>query len=440
MTLLWIALAAYAALAWKDLRTAFFLFIAFLPAYVIRLNVSGLPTTALELLFAILFIAWMLKREKRLIDIKGWGWLLLAWLAVATLSMFVSPDFRAAAGVWKAYFVEPVLFFLLANDLLRTQADRLNAVKALAWSAIAVGASAVVQHWTNWGVPPPFDGHPIPPATEAEFRSTSFYGFPNAIGLFLAPLVPIFTATAIMHPPKRKENLLPFWLFASAALLSLAGILFAQSEGAIVGVAAGIAFLALASKKTRLPALLAGSLLGIVLLAVPVTRATLIEKLTLSDWSGRVRTQMWGETWNMLKDHAIFGAGLSGYPIVFDKYLLARYIEIFQYPLDLLLDFWTETGLAGVIVFALLIWRYTASLRAACRRDPATCAWVTALAAAMIALLVHGLVDVPYFKNDLSMLFWLLCALASSMAAEKKMTGMTGHSHPEAAVTRSVPH
>jgi ASC-1-like (ASCH) protein len=29
----------------------------------------------------------------------------------------------------------------------------------------------------------------------------------------------------------------------------------------------------------------------------------------------------------------------------------------------------------------------------------------------MAALLVHGLVDVPYFKNDLAILFWLIMAL-----------------------------
>lgn len=423
MTLFWIALAAYALLAWKDPRKAFFLFIAFLPAYLIRLQASGLPTTALELMFVILFAAWMLKRERRLIDIKDWGWLLLAWLAVATVSLFVSPVFRSAAGVWKAYFVEPILFFLLASDLLRTQAERITAVKALAWSAAVIGATAILQHWTGWGVPPPFDGHPIPPANEAEFRSTAFYGFPNAIGLFLAPLVPMFTALAAMHPPKRPENLRTFWLFVSSTALSVAGILFAQSEGAIVGILAALGFLALAHGKTRLPTLIGGSILGIVLLAVPVTRATIVEKLTLSDWSGRVRTQMWGETWDMLKDHAVFGAGLAGYPIVFDHYHRARYIEIFQYPHELFLDFWTETGLAGVAVFMLLIWRYMASLREACRRDASLHAWTLALAAAMIALLVHGLVDVPYFKNDLSMLFWLLCASAGATLAETRRIG-----------------
>lgn len=419
MNLLWIALPVYGLLACKHLRAAFLLFVACLPVYLIRLNVSGLPTTALELMFVILFAVWMWKREKRLVDIKGWGWLMLAWLAVATVSVFVSPDFRAAAGIWKAYFVEPVLFFIMANDFLRTQKDRDAALWALAGTAFFVGGLAIVQHWTHWLVPPPFNGMPIPPATEAEFRSTSFYGYPNAVGLFLAPLALLFTTQAFRRLPIRKYPR-EHWVWVGSAWICILAIFAAQSEGALVGMAAGLGVILLSLKKTRVPAIIAGVALAILIAVIPPARSLAIEKLTLNDWSGRVRTQMWGETWNMLKDHAVLGAGLSGYPIVFDKYHLARWIEIFQYPHDIILNFWVETGLAGVFVFLALLWRFFASLRAACKRDPSVHLWTIGLAATMVTILVHGLVDVPYFKNDLSMLFWLILALASSTLTETK--------------------
>ncbi|MBU1180368.1 hypothetical protein KJ885_05475, partial [Patescibacteria group bacterium] len=35
---------------------------------------------------------------------------------------------------------------------------------------------------------------------------------------------------------------------------------------------------------------------------------------------------------------------------------------------------------------------------------------ITAICA-MSALLIHGLVDVPYFKNDLSILFWIIFSM-----------------------------
>ncbi|MEK7108413.1 MAG: hypothetical protein AAB898_01965, partial [Patescibacteria group bacterium] len=100
-----------------------------------------------------------------------------------------------------------------------------------------------------------------------------------------------------------------------------------------------------------------------------------------------------------------------GYPIVFDAYHKARHIEIFQYPHQIFLNFWSELGLAGLVAFFLLLARYFMTLRETLRRVPSAQPWVAMLVASMAALLVHGLVDVPYFKNDLSMLTWTLIAI-----------------------------
>jgi len=39
------------------------------------------------------------------------------------------------------------------------------------------------------------------------------------------------------------------------------------------------------------------------------------------------------------------------------------------------------------------------------------------LLGALVVIIVHGLVDVPYFKNDLSLLFWLIIFLIGSAQA-----------------------
>ena len=41
------------------------------------------------------------------------------------------------------------------------------------------------------------------------------------------------------------------------------------------------------------------------------------------------------------------------------------------------------------------------------------------LIAVMVAILVHGLVDVPYFKNDLSVFWWLLFAVGWLVSRSK---------------------
>jgi hypothetical protein len=401
------AFIAFAAIAWLNHRAAFLLFCGLLPAYLIRFTVAGLPTTALEALFAILFIAWLLRRQKRFVDISGWRLLLLAWVVVATVAVFVSPDIRSAAGVWKAYFIEPVLFFIMANDLLRSHEERDRALRVLAATAIIIGLFALVQRFTGWGVPPPFNGVPVPPATEAEFRSTAFYGFPNAVGLFLAPLVPLFLGC--LFADRKRPRLAAYW--AAAAVLSLAALFLAESEGALIGAAAGIAAAGLLAPKTRKIAAVTLAVAATLALAVPATRHLAVEKMTLEDWSGRVRKEMWHEAWTMLRDRPVLGAGLSGYPIVFKPYHKAGHIEIFQYPHTLILNFWAEIGLAGLIVFILTMTRFF-------RDALSTKAWT--LAGAGVALIVHGLVDVPYFKNDLAILFWLLMAFAASHQAETR--------------------
>ena len=39
--------------------------------------------------------------------------------------------------------------------------------------------------------------------------------------------------------------------------------------------------------------------------------------------------------------------------------------------------------------------------------------------AALVALIIHGLVDTPYFKNDLSVLFWVLIVLTMLGSSKK---------------------
>jgi len=40
----------------------------------------------------------------------------------------------------------------------------------------------------------------------------------------------------------------------------------------------------------------------------------------------------------------------------------------------------------------------------------------------MIVIIIHGLVDAPYFKNDLAMMFWLLVALAGMINLDLKLS------------------
>ena len=154
-------------------------------------------------------------------------------------------------------------------------------------------------------------------------------------------------------------------------------------------------------------------LLVIVFVVVPPLRTHVLDEFLFQSPSGKVRLVVWQESLAMLKDHPITGAGLVGYQTALVPYHhpwhkeVAPYpLEIFLYPHNVILNFWSELGLLGLIVF---IWLMVAFFQVAWRKRDQPLA-IMALAA-MVALLVHGLVDVPYFKNDLAVLFWIIMAL-----------------------------
>lgn len=413
-TLLLICLALFAtgflAIAILDRPLALAAFCALLPTYLLRFSV-GIPTTFLEVLFGILFAVWLVMdapKSKVWEATRSWHPALALLLLGATIGVSVAPDLRAALGIWRAYFVEPILFFFLFVDVIDRPQRRNMVIGALAATLATVSIVAIYQKLTGLGIPNPYWA-----AAETR-RATSVYGYPNAIGLFGAPIVVLLAGRALSLFQRKTAEAAAIGTFAVvAAAIGSLGILFAVSEGALIGLAAGLLTLGLLLKLTRpvtLLLIIAGCLLTL-------TQPPLMDYATgivgLRDSSSSVRAIVWRESAAMLKDHPVFGAGLSGYPYLLPPYHVATHIEIFQYPHTLLMNFWSETGLIGIAGF---LWILILFFRDALWLHRYKGDWLhVTLVAAMGAILVHGLVDVPYFKNDLAFLFFIVVGLMAEM-------------------------
>ncbi|PIY93356.1 MAG: hypothetical protein COY69_02070, partial [Candidatus Magasanikbacteria bacterium CG_4_10_14_0_8_um_filter_32_14] len=113
-------LVLFSILTWRRFDYALFLFFVLLPSYIIRFQIGSLPTTLLELQFAIIFILGITKFYKQIFIqlnyyFKKYRWFfffLLLFIIASTISIFTSSDTRGALGEWKAFYVEPILFFL----------------------------------------------------------------------------------------------------------------------------------------------------------------------------------------------------------------------------------------------------------------------------------------------------------------------------------------
>jgi hypothetical protein len=395
---------AVAVLTWRNVHQGLWVLTALLPSYLLRTEVFGLPTTMLELMIVAFVGAWIIKHKIPPLHkggLRGVECIALSILLISIVAIFVSPNTTAALGVWKAYFLEPiVLFFIVRYELTRTPTPPsppsgrggIALFEALGVCALFLSSIAIIQWFTGKGIPIPWD---------IERRVTSVFDYPNALGLFLGPIVVI---ASLMIPPLTKGGAggvalkRAFWILTSA--LSFLAIILAQSEAAIVAVIATLSLAGLLNQKTRWTVAVTLSAIIIFVLLCP-WRSTVFDKLTLQDYSGQVRLTQWSETVDMLGDHWFWGAGLSGYPTVFAPYHKATHIEIFQYPHNIFLNTWVEIGLMGLIIFFVLVASVLRVVRAS--TIPAFFA--------LLEIFIHGLVDVPYFKNDLAVLTWLILAI-----------------------------
>ncbi|MBT5337831.1 hypothetical protein HN858_02880 [Candidatus Falkowbacteria bacterium] len=456
--LLTIYCVLFAILAWKRIDWAVAFVIFCLPTYLIRFSVFGLPMTLLEVMILLLFVVWLIKKVTnaanfykyyKSVTLSNYKWWILIFLFFATVSVFVSPDRTVALGIWKAYFIEPILFFVVLINIprLKSGVKLVSLITgALGASALVVAIPAIIQKFWPIGIENSFW------AAEATRRVVSWYGFPNAVGLYLAPIVILFLGLIIVFFGKgrRDKSRLYSWVFVLSCfcvLVPLSAIIFARSEGALFGILAAVIFLGLFYPNKRLRLISLVSLVSLVLLVsfIPQARTYAVDKISLSDHSGQIRVQQWKETWTMLTDgREVFGAGLAGYQTTIEPYhaegiwiedkqdpeWLRKVLyneefkkqawqptEIYMYPHNIILNFWSEIGLFGMLVVLVLGMKFLMNYWKVKNRENQKIYLV--LIAVMVAILVHGLVDVPYFKNDLSVFWWLLFAVGWLVSRSK---------------------
>lgn len=387
--------------AFQKFPWAVYLFILSLPTYLIRFSFGPLPSTLLEVSFFALILGWILTVRKTDIEIlkknivehrvfSGFiaGALIFSFIG-ACISMigaeFPMQKLIYGVGEWRALFLEPILLFLI----LITRKEKIEenkVVLSLLGAAVFVSVIAVIQKFT---------GLLFPPSLWDDYlfgRVTSIYTTANAIGLFTVPI--LFLSVSVVRDKKILVSL-------AVVLLALANY-FSFSQGAWIAIGAGIlAYLCVYGYKKISIAI---TILGIIgCLVMPSMRTAVL----FEDRAGQNRIIIWKHTIEYFvasPKNFIFGAGIRNFFDAIQKpFYNPTVLEPLKYPHNILLNFWSEIGLFGMLSFVGIIgYLYYFAFHITDRQKRAACI------AALTALIVHGMVDVPYFKNDLSMLFWIL--------------------------------
>ncbi len=448
------------AFARLDLALLFTIFA--LPAYLIRFKIYSLPLTLLETMILISFGVWFLKsflphlkkiiKNRQNIIPYPFGVEIILLLIIAFVSAGVSGFSLSSLGIFKAYFFEPVLLFILIINVFKTRRDSLKILSTLLCSAVLISLIALYQKITGQFI---FNNF----WAEAETRRVvSLFGYPNAIGLYLAPLIMVFIGW-LFYLPKRTLLNGAFKKIAIiiTIIISFLAIYFAHSRGALIGLGLAIlVFILMAANKKRKPILITLGIIALLVLVIPASRNYIQNKLQFKDLSSEIRRQQWKETLLMLTDGRIIsGAGLDNYQAAVKPYhqeglffnsdnlpnfsqqlrasatLRAKYwqpVEIYMYPHNIFLNFWSELGLFGLLLFIWIVIKYFfIALRLTIiysRENKPEKYLMIGLLCAMVAIIIHGLVDVPYFKNDLAAMFFIYLALLGSFNLQEKYDGI----------------
>ncbi|MBI3952663.1 MAG: O-antigen ligase family protein [Candidatus Doudnabacteria bacterium] len=357
------------------------LILALLPTYLVRFTIFGLPTTFLEVILVIFLLSVLVSQYKQISSLKKLGALnsvVLLFVLSGIISTLISPEPIKALGQLKALIIEPVLFFYACALIIKKESDLKIPLTMLLSSSLIISLFGLIQHQTLLGLPLRFWGF-----GEGVKRIVSVFEYPNALALYLGPLLAFFLALIYSKSTLINRKLL-FWTTG----MGLIALVLTFSRGAWLAVLAVLAVLI--GKKFSWK--IAGAVLIIIIIAIVFLQSG--QRFSLSDTSSQTRIQLYQYALTAVLANPLLGNGLHGF-------------EAFGvlYPHNIFLNFWLELGLLGMLAFFGII---TLSLK---QYKIAPTSIKLAAAMFLLAVVVHGLVDVPYFKNDLSILFWFMISI-----------------------------
>lgn len=364
-----------------------------LPFFVIRFAVGPVPTTLLELVIWLVFIANLIFSN---IKIK-WSWhLLLAtiFLLSGLMSALIDPDVVSGLGIFKAYFLDGFVVYLLVVNLSAKDKDSISDLLIFSGVVAALGALLLYANDIR--------------SSDNRIVDLSLLSS-NYLAMYLSPIFVLAISKL-----RKKVGLRNYFLFL-AALIILLAMYLTNSRGIIVAVVPAIIFLlySLVKNKTQL--------VKAVFIALALAFFVGGYLYYQPDWSdhsrkatsSNIRYYIWTTSIEMVKLNPVWGVGLSNYQNYFtdltqDRVNYPEYISPQALTAhNIFLHLYLTTGLVGLLAFVGLM---AVAILGSKNRQ------YIALA---IVMLSYGLVDTPFNRNDLSVLTWILIALLGTASISR---------------------
>src|SRR3972149_10368861 len=384
--------------------------LAILPSYLLKLSILGIPTTVLELSIYATFIgsfcSLLITKTENLFQVSSFKfqvisnkllWPIIAWLIITLISAFFSENIQTALGGWKAWVFDPLLVLVLIIRFFKP-ADLWKIAASLSVSGAVLSFYGLLEYFVR-------------PEQLGDGRLDSVFDPANYHAMLIGPII-VLAIGFLFHRQTPR-----FWKYClgTASAINLIALVFTFSYGGYLAVLGGLiiyGFLAL--NRAQKKKMIFGALIifGIfIILASPTKKFQDIFEYKERS-SGHARLEIWQTSWLIFKEHPILGVGLNNFEDVYRETIPRVAFPPLEWlvaqPHNLYLALLTQIGLLGFLAFLWIIIKFFKSVFQQSNQILTT---YYLLLASMSAILLHGLIDTPYFKNDLSVIFWLIIAL-----------------------------
>lgn len=392
-----------------------FVAVFFIPFYFFRFSVFGIPTNIFEISVLVALISSFLIPRKDISTLneitKFTGWIFpILLLIIALVSSFLAGDKTNALGIFKGWFLVPAIFaWLITKNFNQKNLwklsiplyvglliisiwsifQKLGIIGALFYQA---GDSSFSQYLQERRVFGPFES-------------------PNFLAMYLVPAL-LISFSIIEHIKYKCSKI----LLAVSVVLPVLALYFSGSRAGLITLILGALvylnyrFIDVQKTKYRKPFFAVLFIFLFLLINVGYLFFATKYFQPEAGSSDDIRVQIYKYSETLIRNHPVAGIGLGQFQTAIAE--ISKSSTAFQefglpyalHPHNLFLALWLNLGTYGLISFVLLL---VAMFKNLYFNDSKLKAYFIA---AVFAILIHGLFDSTYFKNDLSAIFWLIFA------------------------------
>lgn len=378
--------------------------------YAALIVIPFVPTMAVVALVMVSFASFLL----RLLCDRNYSFRhtpLDGILALFALVMFISSVTSFAMGnsikIFMVYFAFVLAYYLTVNAV-RTRSQLYGLICGMLFAGVAVALYGIYQHifgfaeGTTWTDTQMFE--------DIATRVVSTFDNPNVLGEYLLLLIPIAAGYILSRPGSADKGI----SLVVTALLSVC-MIYTYSRGNWIGLMVAILlFFMFYDGRVVWLGIIFALFVPMLLPQNVITRFMSIGDTT--DTSTSYRVYIWMGSIAMLRDYWISGIGLGSeaFNMIYPFYSYSGIVAPHTH--NLYLQIITENGIAGLVVFAVLIlmyYRMSISAIIRTKDNKMLKATITGLAAGMFGYLVQGMFDNVWYNYRIVFMFYIILALTA---------------------------